>query len=83
MEAGLSPDPIEHVFRTLVAYFTDAELQRWKGLNEGDLTRHEDGRSPGELFGTNGDSPHSPVVRPHSGTRMVRSLLGQRLGTTT
>jgi len=35
LEAGLSPDPIEHVFRTLVAYFTEAELQHWKGLNEG------------------------------------------------
>jgi len=35
MEAGLSPDPIEHVFRTLVTYFTNVELQHWEAQNEG------------------------------------------------
>jgi len=34
MEAGLSPDPIEHVFRTLVTYFTNVELQHWEAQNE-------------------------------------------------
>ncbi len=34
MDAGLSPEPIEHVFRTLVSYFTEAELQHWKEQNE-------------------------------------------------
>ena len=35
IEAGLSPDPIEHVFRTLVTYFTNVELQHWEAQNEG------------------------------------------------
>jgi len=35
MDASLSPEPIEHIFQTLVAYFTDAELRHYKGQNEG------------------------------------------------
>jgi len=34
MDAGLSPEPIEQVFRTLVSYFTETELQHWTGQNE-------------------------------------------------
>ena len=32
-EEGLSPDVIEAVYETLVAYFTDRELDRWRGTS--------------------------------------------------
>ena len=33
-DSDLNPDPIEHIFRTLVSYFTNEELQQWKGQND-------------------------------------------------
>jgi len=39
MEAGVSPDLIEHLFQTIVSYFTEVERQHWTEQNEGH--RHE------------------------------------------
>jgi len=71
----------------------DGGSSPWAALYRAGPTSTLHGRAPssrpsarrsGEAFGTNGDSlPIRPSFVPHSGTRMVRSLLGQRLGTTT